>query len=441
MNNSLDLIFLKTFFSSLQSKKIQYCILRNVEEVKQGDAHDVDMSIDAEKLQEAEELLIDTAQSLNWNLHLKTGSSKNKYDIKCYHFYYINEQNREIHIVHLDIFPTFQWKGYELLSNKTLLTATRSDGLFLTTSAEAEAICNLFTRLLFNGYIKDKYKDSIQKVFIGSPDTVHELLRHFLSQQQAKLILQHASNGQWERIIEQRRILITDIKRTAKRHIFSHLCYLMSKAINRKGLIIAFQGTDGSGKSTIINGLPSIIGNSFTGSTIDYYHWRPGFIHPEKKYTRDGKLLTNVQPHNKPPMGKLASLAKLAFYSLDYLLGYVGRVYWQAAKGHLVIFDRYYYDFYMDKLRYRLSISDGWVRFFQFFIPKPDITFLLIGDAKQIYERKRELTVADIQEQIDTLLKYRSYYPNAIIANVNTPIPHVLYQVSQGILDSLKNRN
>ena len=95
----------------------------------------------------------------------------------------------------------------------------------------------------------------------------------------------------------------------------------------------------------------------------------------------------------------------------------------------------------MDKLRYRLSISDGWVRFFQFFIPKPDITFLLIGDAKQIYERKRELTVADIQEQIDTLLKYHSYYPNAIIANVNTPIPHVLYQVSQGILDSLKNRN
>lgn len=440
MSASNDLIFVKTFFSLLKKKGILYCILRNAEEVERGDAHDVDMTIDAARLEEAEELLTDTAESLDWRLHLKTGSSRNKHDIKCYHFYFIDETKKKIHIVHIDVFPTFQWNGYELLSNKTLLSDIRPNGLFPSTSAGVEAVCNLFTRFLFNGYIKDKYKENIQKTFSKESDYTLELLSYFLPQQRASQVQQLASSGLWEHILQQRKGIISSIKKTSKKSKLSHIGYLLSKAIKRKGIIIAFQGTDGSGKSTIIEGIPAVIGNSFSGDTIEYYHWRPGFIHPEKKFTSDGQLLSNVQPHTKKPQGKIKSIAKMAFYTLDYILGYYGRVYWQAAKGHLVVFDRYYYDFYMDKIRYRLSIGDNVVRFFSHFIPRPDVTFLLIGDARQIYNRKPELPVDEIQKQIDTLTRYKEKFANPVIIDVNHSIPHVRFNVCSHILETLTKR-
>lgn len=441
MNNSPELCFVKGFFRELQNQGISYCILRNVDEVIRGDAHDVDMTIDAEMLPKAEATLADTAKQNGWKLHLKTGDISDRYNIKCYHYFRIDEEKEQIHIVHIDIFPTFSWKGIELLPNQVLISDIQPSDLFPKAADYIEAICNLFTRLLFNGYVKDKYKNDIQNTFLATPDKTPQTLRYFLSEEMTSQVYNLASSGQWSTIEQNRSRIVSNIKKTARRHNWSYFAYVLGKALRRKGIIIAFQGTDGSGKSTIINGLPSIIGNSFTGSTIDYYHWRPGFIHPEKKYTRDGKLLTNVQPHNKPPMGKLASLAKLAFYSLDYLLGYVGRVYWQAAKGHLVIFDRYYYDFYMDKIRYRLSISDGWVRFFQIFIPKPDITFLLLGDAVQIHERKQELSIEEINKQTKRLIQYRKLFSNPTSVNVNHTIPEVLNKVCSDILHLLHKRN
>lgn len=241
--------------------------------------------------------------------------------------------------------------------------------------------------------------------------------------------------------ITERKIIDSNTNTTSKHSPFAYKVSILNKTPRRKGLIIAFQGTDGSGKSTIIDGLPSVIGNTFSDATIHYYHWRPGFVYPEKKLTADGKVMSNVQPHTKKPVGRLASFIKMGVYTLDYLLGYMGKVYWQAAKGHLVIFDRYYYDFYMDKIRYRLTISDRLIRLFQLFIPKPDITFLLVGDAQQIYERKKEIPVEEVQRQIDTLLKHQNRFANPVIIDVSQPISNVLYDVSQKILQTMHKRN
>lgn len=440
MNPSPNLLFLHAFFSDLQEKGIKYCILRNADEVKAGTAHDVDMTVDVARLEETETILANTAAKQEWKLHLKTGRAADKHNIKCYNFFLLDEEARKISIVHIDIFPTIAWNGFELLPNHALLAGRRLNGLFPAAGEETEAVCNLFTRLLFNGYIKEKYKPEIQKAALSYKEKFLKLLQFFLPLELSEHVCQLAATAQWSKIEQERNILISGIKHTAPRFRLSHWCYLLHKALHRKGLIVAFMGTDGSGKSTIIDGLPTIIGNTFSGSTIDYYHWRPGFIHPEKKFTAEGEVVSHVQPHTQLPMGKIASFAKMAFYTLDYVLGYMGKVYWQAAKGHLVVFDRYYYDFYVDKIRYRLSVSNSLIRFFQTFIPRPDITFLLIGDAQQIYERKKELPLEEVQRQIDTLLSHKKLFAESIVADVSLPIPEVLHCVSRDILLTLHKR-
>lgn len=433
-------LFLHDFFSALQRNGIACCILRNADEVAAGTAHDIDMTVDSSRLEEAEVILSDIAASHGWNLHLKTGRITDQHNIKCYNYFLLDEDAQEISIVHIDIFPTFSWHGYELLSNQALLDNRQENELYPAAAKETEAVCNLFTRLLYNGYVKDKYKPEIRQSLLRQPQKFRELTRHFLPHELSERICRLATDEQWSRIEEERSNIIDGIKRTARHFHLAHWRYLLNKALHRKGLIVAFMGTDGSGKSTIIDGLPTIIGNTFSGSTIDYYHWRPGFIHPEKKLTKEGEVVSHVQPHTREPMGRLASFAKMVFYTLDYTLGFIGRVYWQAAKGHLVIFDRYYYDFYVDKIRYRLSVSNAVIRLFQLFIPRPDVTFLLVGDAQQIYERKKELPLEEVQAQIDTLLRHQKHFANPVVTDVSQSIPRVLYCVSRDILQNLHKR-
>lgn len=441
-NDNADMLFLKAFFHLLQNNNIFYCILRNADEVMKGDAHDIDMTIDASKSQEVEAALYQTAKQHGWRLHLKTGNLHNNSDNKsCYHYFLIDEAAQHIYVVHIDIFPTLNWHGIELLPNHAMISGIRPNGLFPMASESVEATSNLFTNLLFNGYVKDKYKNNIQKIFLEQPDETKCLMRYFLSEETCELVHQLASSAQWDAINKIRKHLVNNINTTARHTKWNHLRYRLGKALNRKGIVIAFQGSDGSGKSTIIKGIEKLLGNSFSGDMLVYYHWRPGFIHPEKKYTPTGQLVSNVPPHTRKPYGKIRSFAKMIFYTLDYVLGYIGQVYWKAAKGNLVVFDRYYYDFYIDKTRYRLSISDSMVRVCQFFIPKPDITFLLIGNAQQIYNRKAELSVNEIQSQIDTLLRYQEHFANPIVVDVNQCIPCVQFFVCKQILQALTLRN
>lgn len=204
-----------------------------------------------------------------------------------------------------------------------------------------------------------------------------------------------------------------------------------------KGIMIAFEGTDGSGKSTIINSLPKVIETIFPNDYIDYYHWRPGFIKKKKQVVK-GEAIAFTEPHAKKPYGRLMSFSKFMFFNLDYILGYWFKVRKQLSAGHLVIFDRYYYDYYVDKIRYRLSISDYTLDLFQCIIPKPSITFLLVGDPKTLYERKQEISVEEIQKQIDRLIANKNKFNNPIVIDVNQPIEKVVNDVSMKIIEIYK---
>ena len=179
----------------------------------------------------------------------------------------------------------------------------------------------------------------------------------------------------------------------------------------------------------MINGFKEVLENSFPEGMLDYYHWRPGVI---KKKTENGVNVS--EPHAKKPYGKVKSFAKFMLFNFDYLLGYWLKIRWQLSKGHLVVFDRYYYDYYLDKLRYRLSISDNTLDLFKFMIPKPDITFLLVGDPEVLYERKKEISVTEISQQISRLFACKERFNNSTVIDVNKTVDEVVDQVAMTIL-------
>lgn len=204
--------------------------------------------------------------------------------------------------------------------------------------------------------------------------------------------------------------------------------------MSKKGLMVVFEGTDGSGKTTIINNLPRALGGRFSEDEIVYYHWRPWFIKSPNKQSNEnrGKVCSN--PHGKKPYNTFVSFGKFMYFNFDYILGYWFDVRKHLKVGKLVEFDRYYYDYYLDKQRYRLNIPDAVLNLFKPLIPKPAITFLLIGDAATLYERKKEVSVEEIQKQIDRLIENKERFANAVIIDVNQDVDTVVRTVAEEIM-------
>lgn len=424
--------FIEKIFSTLNEQRIHYCILRNSEEVQNGDAHDIDLSVDERDLIAFEQSLFQSAKELGWTLHLLTGSAKDRFNIKCYHFYM--SSGNEISIVHFDVFPTIIWKGYILLGNNILMDNIDCSSKYHRVSREVEAVTKLFVRLIYNGKVKNKYKEYIKDVFAESGEKCKSLMQLFLEKDLSSKIYVDVIAEQWTIIENTREACIRSIKRLCKTKKIQYLRYLIDKLNTKPGLMVVFEGTDGSGKSTIIENLPIVLENTFPRDMIDYYHWRPAFIKKERK-NKDGTPIVVSDPHGQKPYGYIKSFLKFMFFNLDYIIGYYMKINLQVAKGHLVVFDRYYYDYYLDKIRYRLKISDKVITTFGKIIPKPDITFLLVGTPEVLYGRKKEISISEIKSQIDSIFRNKANFSNPCIINVDQSIQSVVKTVSLMILE------
>lgn len=435
------LAFTNRFFADLQEAGIRYCILRNADEVEQGDAHDIDMTVDDTRQAEAETIMFRAAANAGWLPQMQMGSMKQPFTIKCYNFYKVLPATGELVLVHIDFFPSYAWRSYELLDNAALLSNIDTNHRYHRLDTATEAVTKLFVRLLYNGRVKEKYKASVQLVYQQQQAEVTGIMQRFLSEPLARSIAEDAANGNWESIDARRKEIAADVTRHARRRKGLYTTYLLRKALHRAAPIVAIQGTDGSGKTTIIEQLQHVLGNTFSDNTFTCYHWRPGFLFPETKRNADGSVVDASQPHAQKPRGFFGSLLRLGAFAADYILGYWCKAYVQAAQGHLVIFDRYYYDFYLDKQRYRMTMPNAVLRLVQCFIPEPDITFVLVGDAATIYARKKEIPQEEVQAQIDRLQAIKHRFANPVTIDVNQPIPAVVNAVGTAIMEHLNRRH
>lgn len=425
---------IESCFRTFEESGVAYGLMRNADEVERGDAHDVDLAIDAAHLSKAEECLFRATEKGGWKLLLRTGSSKDAHNIKCYCFYKLHDKTPVI--AHVDFFTSFTWNSYTLLDNDFMMKGIDATTIYHRISPIAEVVDNLFHRLIYNGTLKLKYTPHIKRVFQSHPAEVQACMERFLSTALSEEIYSLVIQEQWEKITALRNRVISDVKRLAARHRLAHWLYILRKAMRPIGIVAVLQGTDGSGKTTIIDALPKTLANIWPEGAIRYFHCRPYVLEPSKQEKQGEHRGACPNPHAKKPYGKLKSFAKLAYCVFDYALGYWGPVYLERVRGHLVVFDRYYYDFYLDKLRYRFNLSDRVLRFMQHFIPGPDVTFVLTGDAEPIWARKKEIPLEEVSRQIQLLEKHRPLFAHPRTINVVQPIEDVVNDVCAAILET-----
>lgn len=301
-----------------------------------------------------------------------------------------------------------------------------------------------FKELIHTGHIKDKYVTGFMKEFTNNPKRHKEIaacmgprtLELFEKYQTKEELLAHTN--------ELKACIINYI------HSWSFLKRIRTFVFNLRrlflppGYVIAVLGTDGSGKSTIIDVVTPILNEGFHHG-VEYNHLRPNAI-PDlgvllgKKEKQDTAVV-NTEPHALKQSGLLVSLLRWGYYMVDYTFGYLKVVWPQIhTKSKVFIFDRYYYDYYVDQKRSRTSLPRWIISIGDFFVPKPDLILCLGGDPQKIYARKPETSLDEVIRQSEVLKLFYSKRENAVWVDTTQPLEQTINNTMRAIVEMMSKR-
>lgn len=121
------------------------------------------------------------------------------------------------------------------------------------------------------------------------------------------------------------------------------------------------------------------------------------------------------------------------YYYLDYVLGQF-YVYTKAnLKGHILLYDRYYFDYIIDSKRANIVLPTGFVRGLYALVFKPDLNFLLYADPDIILARKQELSEEDIVQLTskfrNLFSRFNNKYPRSRHIEINNLVLEETMQV------------
>ncbi|HLP05881.1 MAG TPA: hypothetical protein VK152_10670 [Paludibacter sp.] len=182
----------------------------------------------------------------------------------------------------------------------------------------------------------------------------------------------------------------------------------------KKGLTIAFLGTDGSGKTTIIDRATPELAKF---SRIYYEHLRPNMLPNMRRLTwkRNAGNAPETHPHEQKQSGLLASLFRFTYYYFDYTLGYWLKIFPRKTFDRCIwIFDRYYYEYLIDPRRTRVSLPTWFLKLGLKFIPEPELIICLGADPETIHARKPEIPLEEVRRQINELWDFSKKNKHAV---------------------------
>jgi thymidylate kinase len=184
---------------------------------------------------------------------------------------------------------------------------------------------------------------------------------------------------------------------------------------------IAFLGCDGSGKSSVIEGVAAEMARR--GVVVIRGHWRPAPFDSARAGAGSAD-----DPHGKPPRGAVASVMKLGWLAVSWWSGWFRGLRQQAARG-LVIFDRYHADLMVDPKRYRYGGPMALARLASAWMPQPDIIFFLDADPEVLLARKQEVSLESLAASRRTYLSLASWNPRLRVIDAARTLDLVIFDV------------
>lgn len=343
----------------------------------------------------------------------------------------------------LDFFSDFSVKATPLLiTDHEMLSKTRRVGRFIVPDDEMEFIF-LLLRRIYKGDFDTAHCMVLYEILLKDEDAVVSYASKYLPLPLIKTVAELIKRQETAELMNLRPRLWHEVRKLSiKNAKIAYFLKYWSNQILRGlyrlrfpvGLSVAFLSPDGGGKSTVIKQIMATCWGSFHGIEIRYF--RPRLL---ANLGRFNPLHPHMEPAANPdPLGRKAdgpvkSLIRLLYYNLDFLLGAI-QTYKMKVQKKLIVFDRYYFDYYVDMKRYGYSLPHFVPRLFGWMIPRPDITIILDGDARTLLARKQELSMEEMERQTKAYRELGKKLKGAVIINANEPAQTVAAAATEAIL-------
>lgn len=403
----------RAIFDGWNREGIAFLVLRNYEGLPDEIGNDLDVLV-AER-RRAELVLLDRAREHGWRLHNRAEFSPLSL--------FLSDRDRATQI-HVDLFDRLVWRGMEILPAADLLHRRVPRGAFSIPSATQEAALNLVTRLLYHGYVKEKYAPAVARAFGKDPEAASRVLADPFGSRRAARLVRDATQGEWERIeasaqalrraLVARRLLRSPLP--TARNLVSDALRLARRWLRPPGLVVALLGPDGSGKSTVAPLVLDLLDPSFSREGSRLLHWKPRVFPVRRSDTADA-----TQPHGRAPRGRIASCAFFVFHLAEYVVGAFVRVRPLVFRNFLVVFDRHYDDFLVDCRRYRLDVPPWLLRAGRRLVPRPDLVFVLDASPELLRARKQEVSEEECTRQRNAYRALVHELPNGHLVDASRP--------------------
>lgn len=432
--------FLTRFFLELNQNNVQYAVLRNYKSLPySSNGSDIDMWVCKTDTAKCINILVNVSKVSALSLVSYYGDST---AIK------VCLQN-ETDGVQFDIFlGAIYYKDKILVPGESIINNTISYNEILAVNDDYSKLLALIKELINNGRVNNKYIEPIlSNKHCYSYNYLAQQFRNFNSIFLQKLYRSIKESSIGEDANELATLCKASLSAKDKTNKVNILISKIKRIFWKKtGYHIVVEGTDGSGKSFIINSITPILNGGFHNGIV-YNHLRPHYI-PDiaellgkrKKRSTESKIVVS-NPHAEKPSGVLSSLVRWSYYMIDYTWGYMRKVWLPIhSKSKVFIFDRYYYEYYLDQRRSHVNLPIWIIRFGELFIPKPDLILCLGGDPEKIYARKPETSLQEVTHQTKVLKDFCSKRKNAVWIDTTVTPEESINAAMKAIIEMMSKR-
>ncbi len=423
-----------TLFHAWEKANINFVVLRNYKELPDCIGNDIDILVSNETLPFAEKILITVSYKLGFKLH-----NRAEFSPVCLFVIHTSTGYQ----VHFDLFTSLQWRFFDILKpDEVLRNHLICEGIPIPHSLH-ESTLNLLSRLLFQGYVKDKYKPFIAQSFRENTEQATAILTRLFGNKIGKEIFFSVTQEDWESIEARRNDLrkalalnqLCTCPTLIFKKIFFDIKRLVKRWFNYPGVFIVCIGPDGSGKSSVSDRVMKRLETTFKGDKSRYYHWKPLTFRLSKP---DIGPVHN--PHGQLMRGTLASVIYLFYHAFEFILGGIFRLKPVLFRNGIVFVDRYFYDIIVDPKRYRLDAPAWLVCLIAKTIVKPDLVICFDAPAKFICERKQEVPFKEVVRQREAYLSLVKGLSNGHIVDTSSQLDNAVRQTEDIIINFLIER-
>lgn len=431
------------FVEALEANEVKYCILRNYSEfpATRSVTSDFDILIDPLRWHDAEILIHRAICENNAYVVQRIRRSGRMSSI------YLSGRGGPA--LRIDFLSQLSWHQYVWAHAGIVLNSAQKQKNCYVPRPGHEAAVSLITYLFHRGTVKEEYKSKIHSMLLSDKAGFSEIISQFQEDSAVDALIQSILRNDWPAVVNWANHAKRKLRSNAwhrsplknLRNLAGQLGNYVSRFVNPPGLFVVLIGPDGCGKTTIAHSLIEALSSIFPSEKASYFHWRPGLLpspaslwHSLRHGVKKDGPSAAADPHGQLPYSQIISFGRFFYFWLDYLLGIPLRIRPRLARNGLIIIDRYYYDFQVDPLRYRLKLP-GWAgKLGGILLPKPDMVFYLDVPIEVLNERKQELPEMELLRQQQL---FKKILPNcgqvAHCINANKPLLDVVEQIRSDV--------